>query len=99
LSATGRNAWRPAHFHYKVLADGYSPLVTEAFPDDDPYLDEDAVFGVRDDLIFTVEIRGPDSFPKGFELSGKVDEPYARVEFNLILSKEAQVQSSGVSPL
>ena len=27
-----------------------------------------------------------DSFPEGFELSGKVDRPYLRVEFDLVLT-------------
>lgn len=88
LNATARNAWRPAHLHYRVLADGFAPLVTEAFPDGDPYLNQDAVLGVRDDLVFTVNREDASLFPEGFELSGKVDGPYARIEFNLILSKE-----------
>ncbi len=51
LRATGRHAWRPSHLHYIIKAEGYRPLVTEIFPDDDPYLDEDTVFGVRSDLV------------------------------------------------
>ena len=39
LRATGRHPWRPSHLHYIVTVDGYRPLVTEVFPDDDPYLD------------------------------------------------------------
>jgi hydroxyquinol 1,2-dioxygenase len=62
--------------------------VTEAFPDDDPYLDEDAVLGVRDDLVFAVRRQPAGSFPEDFELSGKVDEAYARMEFDLVLSPE-----------
>lgn len=88
LHSTGRNAWRPAHLHYMVRADGFLPLVTEAFPDDDPYLDKDAIFGVRDDLVFSVKRADASSFPQGFELTGKVDAPYAQVEFDFILSKE-----------
>ena len=88
LRATGRDAWRPAHLHYMVLAEGYQPLVTEAFPDDDPYLDKDAVFGVREDLLFSCTRAEAATFPTGFELSGSVDSPYSRVEFNLVLSPE-----------
>ena len=50
LRATGRHAWRPAHLHFKVVAPGFAPLVTELYMSDDPYLDEDAVFGVRASL-------------------------------------------------
>jgi len=50
LRAMGRHPWRPAHIHFKVSADGYQDLVTELYPDDDRYIEEDAVFGVRDSL-------------------------------------------------
>ena len=51
LRALGRDAWRPAHLHMIVQAPGHRPLITEFFPEDDPYLDRDAVFGVRADLV------------------------------------------------
>lgn len=85
LRATGRHAWRPSHLHFIVEAEGYKPLVTEVFPEDDPYLDQDAVFGVREDIIMSYETKPPDSFPEGFELSGKVDEDYLSVTFDLTL--------------
>jgi len=53
LRAMGRHPWRPAHIHFKVSADGYQDLITELYPDDDPYIEEDAVFGVRDSLSVT----------------------------------------------
>jgi len=63
--------------------------VTEVFPDDDPYLDEDTVFGVRDDLVMTYVKQDAGSFPDtGFAMSGKVNEPYSRVDFDLVLSAE-----------
>lgn len=51
LRAGGRHAWRPSHFHALVTAPGYRRLVTEIFADDDPYIDGDAVFGVRRSLV------------------------------------------------
>jgi protocatechuate 3,4-dioxygenase beta subunit len=51
LRALGRDAWRPAHLHMIVQAPGRKPLVTMFFPEDDPYLDRDAVFGVRVPLV------------------------------------------------
>ncbi|NKB21561.1 MAG: hydroxyquinol 1,2-dioxygenase [Alphaproteobacteria bacterium] len=50
LDAMGRHPWRPAHIHFKISADGYQDLITEIYPDDDEYIDADAVFGVRDSL-------------------------------------------------
>ena len=51
LKAVGRHNWRPAHIHFKVSAASYETLVTQLFTDDDPYLDSDAVFGVKESLI------------------------------------------------
>lgn len=87
LNAAGRHPWRPSHLHYIVTAEGFRSLVTEVFPDDDPYLDQDTVFGVRGDLVMTYIPQPAGSFPDGFELSGKVDGPYARVDFDLVLAK------------
>ena len=42
---------RPAHLHFKVAAPGYRTLITHIFVAGDPYLDRDAVFGVKQSLI------------------------------------------------
>ena len=86
LRACGRHPWRPSHLHFIAEAEGYRPLVTEVFPDDDPYLDQDTVFGVRKDLVMRYETRAAGSFPaSGFELSGKVEGEYFYVSFDLTL--------------
>jgi catechol 1,2-dioxygenase len=54
LAATGRHPNRPAHLHFIVAAPGYRPVTTHVFVDDSPYLDSDAVFGVKESLIRTV---------------------------------------------
>ena len=51
VGPAGRSAWRPAHVHLIVNAPGHRTLVTELFDADDPYLDSDAVFGVRGALV------------------------------------------------
>lgn len=51
LGATGGHPWRPAHMHFKISAPGYEPLTTHVYRQDDPYLDSDAVYGVRHSLI------------------------------------------------
>ena len=51
VAPAGRSAWRPAHYHLIVQAPGQRTLVTEIFDADDAYLDTDAVFGVRADLV------------------------------------------------
>jgi len=51
LRATGRHPYRPAHIHFIVQAQGYEPVTTHLFVADSPYLDSDAVFGVKPTLI------------------------------------------------
>lgn len=86
LRACGRHPWRPSHLHFIVEAAGFKPLVTEVFPEDDPYLDQDTVFGVREDLVMRYQDMPAGSFPEeGFELSGKVPGDYLKVDFDLTL--------------
>ncbi|WP_406300165.1 hypothetical protein OG948_02185 [Embleya sp. NBC_00888] len=51
LRATGRHPWRPAHIHAIVSAPGHRTVTTTVFDAADPYLDSDAVFGVKDSRI------------------------------------------------
>jgi protocatechuate 3,4-dioxygenase beta subunit len=59
VEPAGRTAWRPAHYHLIVSAPGHRTLVTELFDADDPWLERDAVFGVREALAGRYE-RGPE---------------------------------------
>jgi len=51
LEALGRHPNRPAHIHFMITAPGHRRLVTHLFIDGDPYLESDAVFGVKSSLI------------------------------------------------
>jgi hydroxyquinol 1,2-dioxygenase len=51
LEATRRSPMRPAHIHFRIQAAGYRTLTTHVFDAADPFLDSDAVFGVKDSLI------------------------------------------------
>ncbi len=51
LTATGRHPWRPAHLHFIISAPGYRPLTTALYFEGDPYVDSDAVFGVKSELV------------------------------------------------
>jgi|SRR5450830_285286 len=55
LEAQGRHPYRPAHVHFMISAPGCDTLVTHLFLADDPYLDSDVVFGVKDALICRLE--------------------------------------------
>jgi len=69
MVAAGRASMRPAQLHFMVTAPGYYTLITHVFAAGDPYLDNDAVFGVKDSLIrkFTVH----DGVPLRTALSGR----------------------------
>lgn len=80
LNALGRHPWRPPHLHFMIEAPGYERLITHVFRRDGPYLDSDAVFGVRSTLIADWERRqgnGP-------------DEPavYYTLEYDFVLNPE-----------
>ena len=51
LGAMARHPYRPAHIHFIVKAAGYATVTTHLFVDDSPYLDSDAVFGVKQSLV------------------------------------------------
>lgn len=70
LDGMGRHAMRPAHIHYIVAAPGYEQLVTHIFSKDDPYLESDAVFGVKESLIVDFERVG-DSWKVDFDVKLK----------------------------
>jgi hydroxyquinol 1,2-dioxygenase len=51
LVATERHPMRPPHLHFWITAKGYKPLITHIFVKGGKYLDSDAVFGVKPELI------------------------------------------------
>jgi protocatechuate 3,4-dioxygenase beta subunit len=51
LNNMGCHAMRPAHIHFIVETEGFDPLATHIFVNGDEYLDSDAVFGVKKELI------------------------------------------------
>ena len=81
LRAMGRHPNRPGHIHMMVYRDGYVPVTTHLFPSDSPYLDSDAVFGVRDSLIIDFQRHAAGKAPDGRVL----DQPFhtARYDFAL----------------
>ncbi len=82
LRAMGRHPNRPGHIHMMVYRDGYVPVTTHLFPSDSPYLDSDAVFGVRDSLIVPFEKRGPGTAPDG----RKMDKAFHVAHYDFALA-------------
>ena len=86
LAAAGRGPMRPAHVHFMVTAPGHGPLITHVFAAGDPYLDADAVFGVKSSLIapFVRHEAGPRA-PDG----SVPEEAYSTMSYDLRLAPEA----------
>ncbi len=59
LRALQRSAMRPAHLHFTISAAGLAPIVTALYTAGDPYLEIDAVFGVRPSLVTVYEPYDP----------------------------------------
>jgi catechol 1,2-dioxygenase len=81
LKAMGRHPHRPAHIHFIISADGYQPVTTELFVDDDPYLDSDAVFGVRESLVVPLVRDDSEDEARQFEVS----VPFYTVDYDFVL--------------
>jgi protocatechuate 3,4-dioxygenase beta subunit len=88
LRLLGRDAWRPAHLHVIAEAPGYRSLVTEIFPDDDPYLDRDAVFGVRADLVVSLRQVRRDAAPDFLAAREALPEQFLMAEMVLRLVRD-----------
>jgi protocatechuate 3,4-dioxygenase beta subunit len=57
LLRLGRHTFRPAHVHFTVAADGYVPVTTAIYVEGDPYLDSDAVFGIKASLVEPFDVK------------------------------------------
>jgi len=82
LEGLNRGNVRPAHLHYIVRAPGYETVTTHIFVKGDPYLDQDAVFGVKESLI--VDVDHHDDPAKAAALG--VADPFWTVETDFVLT-------------
>jgi len=81
LDLQGRHAWRPSHLHFKVSADGHRNVITEVFDEADEYINEDAVFGVRESLAIPYKQVSSEAEAAKYG----VTSPFYRVEFDFEL--------------
>jgi hydroxyquinol 1,2-dioxygenase len=84
LAAAGRSPMRPAHVHFMVTAPGFQRLITHVFAAGDPYLDTDAVFGVKTSLVTEFVSHDPGTAPDGRHMHS----PYHTMSYDLILERE-----------
>jgi hydroxyquinol 1,2-dioxygenase len=81
LKAAQRSPMRPAHIHFRIQATGYDTLTTHVFQSGDPYIDSDAVFGVKDSLIAEFQRAPQGPAPDGTPL----DTPFWTMHYDFVL--------------
>jgi protocatechuate 3,4-dioxygenase beta subunit len=86
LAATGRHPNRPAHVHFIVTAPGHRPVTTHLFAAGDPYIDSDAVFGVKESLIRDFPV--VDDPARAVEVG--LPNPFRTVHFDVTLLRADQ---------
>lgn len=85
LGALGRHPYRPAHLHYIIKADGFEPLTTHIFDPEDPYIESDAVFGVKASLLAAFTKVDDPVRARELDFAG----PFWEVEHDFVLARRA----------
>jgi hydroxyquinol 1,2-dioxygenase len=82
LHKMGRHPNRPGHMHTMLQAPGYERLITHIFVSDSPYIESDAVFGVRNSLVVDFKPQPAGKAPDGRTM----DKPFhtATYDFRLV---------------
>ena len=84
IKGTDISYFRPAHIHFIMTAPGYQKIITHLFKRGTEYLEEDAVFGVKQELIADFHRHEPGIAPGG----EKVDTPFWTIEYDFVLAPE-----------
>jgi len=81
LRMLGRSAFRPAHLHFKFVAEGHEPLTTMVFFEGDPHLGHDAIDAVKGPLVKKLVRHGAEQ-----EMRARgVNRPFATLRFDVAL--------------
>lgn len=75
LRQAGYPLRRPAHLHFMITAAGFETITTHVYDRNDPHLAEDAIFGVKLDLI------------REFERTTVKGEPLWRLDFTFVMTR------------
>jgi hydroxyquinol 1,2-dioxygenase len=81
LRKMGRHPYRPGHIHMIVSASGYSTVTCHLFVAGSPYLDSDAVFGMKESLVAQFNRHSAGVGPNGERL----ETPYYTVNYDFRL--------------
>jgi hydroxyquinol 1,2-dioxygenase len=90
MKRTNISHYRPAHIHFLVEAPGCHRIITHLFQRGDQYLDEDVVYGVKQQLIVDFNKKPAGTAPTGERL----DTPFYEVNYNFVLQTLAQTMAA-----
>ena len=91
IKTTDISHFRPAHIHFIMSAPGYQKIITHLFKRGTEYLENDVVFGVKQDLIADFVRHEPGVAPTG----EKVDTPFWTIEYVFVLAPEGATAETG----
>jgi hydroxyquinol 1,2-dioxygenase len=89
LRKMGRHPNRPGHIHMIISAPGYLPVTTHLFVAESPYLDSDAVFGMKESLVAQFDRHPPGVGPNG----ERVETPFYTVSYDFRLRRAGAAAS------
>lgn len=91
MNRTNMSHMRPAHIHFDVEASGYHGCVTHLFQAGDEWINDDAVYGVKEPLIVDFK-----KMPAGSKApSGEImNEPFYVVSYDFVLERQAQAAAA-----
>ena len=85
IGRTEISHFRPAHVHFLLDADGYERLITHLFQAGAEYLENDVVFGAKEDLVVEFQEHPPGRTPAGDESA----EPFLVARYDFVLQPRA----------
>jgi protocatechuate 3,4-dioxygenase beta subunit len=94
LVRSGRNQFRPAHFHVKLTCDGYQPRTTQLFFEGGAHLDDDTIGAVKSELTGRLEQHDDPA-----ELARRgVERPFFTYAYDFALIPAASREGAGDGP-
>ncbi len=84
VKKTDISYFRPAHIHFIMTAPGYQKIITHLFKRGTEYLENDVVYGVKQELIADFHRHERGVAPTG----ETVDTPFWTIEYDFVLAPE-----------
>lgn len=84
MRLTDISYFRPAHIHFILTAPGYQKIITHLFKRGTEYLENDVVYGVKEELVTDFKKNPPGITPTG----ERSDVPFWTIQYDFALAPE-----------